>query len=123
MGVKELIIEKRNQANLSINEVAKAVGVTPSTLSRFENGQTKNMSMDIISKLQDVLCISDDELTGAMSNRIENMEVKKTKYSCNICSSNTDVMDLRLGQNNQIQITSICKRCRKKLINVLIESL
>ncbi len=125
MSVKELVIEKRKQLNLSINEVSKAVGVTPSTLSRFEKGKTKNISMDIIAKLQDVLSISNEELMGAMSKRIENMDIVKEDFwdTCNVCSSKIDVKTLKMGQNNQLQVTILCRKCRKKLINILIESL
>ena len=41
-----------------------------------------------------------------------------TKRCCNICTSDKDVKELRLGNN----IIALCKECRKKLIEVLRES-
>ena len=46
MTLQELISVYRHKHNLSLNDIAQAVGVNISSVSRWENGLVKNISKD-----------------------------------------------------------------------------
>lgn len=46
MTLQELISVYRHKQNLSLNDIAEAVGVNISSVSRWENGLVKNISID-----------------------------------------------------------------------------
>lgn len=57
MTLQELISVYRHKHNLSLNEIAQAVGVNISSVSRWENGLVKNISQekqDLLSQLFEI---------------------------------------------------------------------
>lgn len=46
-----LIIKERNKRNISQKELAKNIGVVPSTIFKIESGFTKNPQMKIIANI------------------------------------------------------------------------
>ncbi len=58
MEFKNKISVRRYQLGLTLDYVAKAVGVSESTISRWESGNIKNMRRDKIEKLAQVLSLS-----------------------------------------------------------------
>lgn len=56
------IHSKRKELKLTLEEVAKAVGVSKSTVKKWESGYIKNMRRDKIVKLAKVLKISPMEI-------------------------------------------------------------
>lgn len=61
-GVQSIIRNQRLKLNLTQAEVAKEVGVTEATVSRWENGQISNMRRSKIAALAKVLQISPSAL-------------------------------------------------------------
>lgn len=72
----EIIRERRNQLNLTLEEVAKRVGVTRATVSKWEHGDIANMRRDKIQALADVLGIEPTDLIGA-TDEVSVIEEKK----------------------------------------------
>jgi transcriptional regulator with XRE-family HTH domain len=54
----------RTQLNMNLRELSKACGLSPSKLSRVENGQSKTFDMDSLKKLANALGVSIGQLIG-----------------------------------------------------------
>ena len=57
MKTNELIRMRRKEKNMTLKDVAVAVGVSEGTVSRWESGDIKNMRRDNIEKLSRLLDI------------------------------------------------------------------
>lgn len=64
MDVKDLIRTKRIEMGYSMKELARLVGVSEATVSRWESGEIANMRRATISSLATVLRISPEKLLG-----------------------------------------------------------
>lgn len=64
MLVKDLIKEKRLQHGLTMKELANKVGVSESTVSRWESGEVVNIKRTAIMNLAQSLHIPPYELLG-----------------------------------------------------------
>ncbi len=65
--IGERIREKRDKADLSQKDLAKAVGVTQSAVNQYEKG-TKRPSSEVLSKIAMALSTSTDYLLGSAEN-------------------------------------------------------
>ena len=77
MTIGELIYNRRKELGLTLEEVGNAVGVSKSTVKKWENGFIANMRRDKIEKLSKVLQISPTALLG-MSYSNKSMETHIT---------------------------------------------
>lgn len=57
MSINELIKIRRRELGLTLEEIASAVGVTKSTVRKWETGDIKNMRRDKMALLADILKI------------------------------------------------------------------
>ena len=57
MKIKDYIKTRREQLNLSQEQIAKICGVSKGTVSRWEGGEIENMKIDKIKALASALCI------------------------------------------------------------------
>ena len=64
MEIKDILKNKRETLGLTCEDVGKRVGVSPSTISRWERGDIANMKRDKIAKLAEVLKISPSVIMG-----------------------------------------------------------
>ncbi len=64
MIMKINIRELRKNNGLTMKEVAKRVGVSEATISRWESGQIANMKRDKIALLADTLHINPSDILG-----------------------------------------------------------
>lgn len=64
MEIQEIIKARRNELGLSVREVAQALNVAPSTVSRYESSDIQNMGIDKIEALAKVLRCSPSYLMG-----------------------------------------------------------
>lgn len=55
MEFKDLVYSKRKALNLSMEELAKKVGVSKATVQRWESGEIKNVRRDKIARIADAL--------------------------------------------------------------------
>ena len=64
MEIQEIIKARRIELGLSVREVAQALNVAPSTISRYESSDIQNMGIDKIEALAKVLHCSPVYLMG-----------------------------------------------------------
>lgn len=86
-GIGEIIKKNRLALNLTLEDIAKAVGVSKSTVQRWESGQINNMRRDKIDALSKILQIS--PLTFVDTN-------KTPKHAINAPASEIDIDPLVL---------------------------
>ena len=63
-SIQQRLCDLRNGTGKQQKEVADAIGVQASVLSRIERGETKTISHDIIIKLAEYYNVSTDYLLG-----------------------------------------------------------
>ena len=110
---------KRLKLNLRMDDVAKAVGITRSTLSSIENG-TGNYTIDILLKLFTVLDISfnvevDDVKLRKRASRINSAQDKKINRFIVMCVEQYALVCNKNGS----EVFKILKE--KGILNELIE--
>lgn len=64
MDVKDIIKAKRIEKNLTLEDVARKVGVSAATISRWESGDIANMKRDKIVNLANALSVSPAVIMG-----------------------------------------------------------
>lgn len=64
MDIKDIIKLRREQLNLTLEDVARVVDVSAATVLRWENGEIKNLRRDKIAKLAQALKVSPAYLMG-----------------------------------------------------------
>ncbi len=64
MEIKDILRQKRIEQNLTMKDVALAVGVSEATISRWESGNIANMKRDKIYSLAKTLHISPAVIMG-----------------------------------------------------------
>lgn len=64
MEVNEIIKQRRLELDLTLKDVARVLGVTEATVSRYESRDIKNMGIDKIKSLSRVLRCSPGYLMG-----------------------------------------------------------
>lgn len=64
ISVKDILKDRRLKLELTLEDVAKRVGVSPATISRWESGDIANMRRDRIAALAEALQISPAVIMG-----------------------------------------------------------
>lgn len=64
MNIQTIIKNRRLELDLTMKDVAKALGVSEATVSRYESGEIQNMGIDKIEALAKVLRCSPGYLMG-----------------------------------------------------------
>lgn len=64
IDVKDILKDRRLELELTLEDVAKRVGVSPATISRWESGDIANMRRDRIAALAEALQISPAVIMG-----------------------------------------------------------
>lgn len=62
--MKELIKTRRKELNITLEEIGDYVGVSKTTVQRWESGNISNMRRDRIKKLSEILQIDAEQLLG-----------------------------------------------------------
>ncbi len=70
--MKNELRQKREELNLTLQDVADYVGVSAGTVSRWETGNINNMKRDKIAKLSEILKLNPSVITGWETVKIEN---------------------------------------------------
>lgn len=68
MEIKDIVKTRREELGLTLEEVGQAVGVSKTTVQRWESGKIKNLRRDKIADLASALQISPDKLILPDSN-------------------------------------------------------
>ena len=81
------IYERRKELNLTLEEIAKKVGVSKSTVKKWESGYIKNMRRDKIISLARILSVSpmdilqtEDRSNCLITNAVPLSDEIKNKY-------------------------------------------
>lgn len=78
MGIGDKIKKRRIDLGLTLESVASYVGVSISTVSRWERGEIDNMKRDKIQKLSEILLVSVPYILG-LSEDIEDVVSARLK--------------------------------------------
>lgn len=81
MNIGKIIKQRRQELNLTLEQVGAAVGVTKSTVKKWEDGYIENMKRDKIALLSKVLMISPVTfITGELTRLSKNSQKDKPHY-------------------------------------------
>lgn len=64
MEFKDILKTRRAELNLTLEDIARHVGVSSATVSRWEKGEIENVRRDKIANLSEVLQVSPGHLMG-----------------------------------------------------------
>lgn len=78
MEFKDKIKNRRAELSLTLEDVAKMVGVSAPTIQRYESGEIKNVRRDKIKLLADALQVTPDYLMD-WTNEVKYLEPKPSK--------------------------------------------
>lgn len=64
----------REEKNLTLEEVANKIGLSKGTISRYENGEIKNIPLNRVQDIADLFGVIPEWLTGWADERYRNNE-------------------------------------------------
>lgn len=75
ISISNLILEKRKELNLTLDDLSKMTGLSKSYLSRIENGERKSPSVSSIEKIYKAFNIKHtDEVYEGLDEQIEGLK-------------------------------------------------
>ncbi len=74
MDFKDILKSRRSELGLTLDDIARFVGVSGATVSRWEKGDIENIRRDKIAKLADVLQVTPAYLMGWPESNSEPQE-------------------------------------------------
>lgn len=109
MNIGEKLKIRRKELNLTMLQVAKKVGVSEATVSRWESGDIANMRRDKIVSLANALKVSPDFIMGETDvsqekNKPENIELEKDII---IYNRNGKVIQKKISKEKMDLLTSM----------------
>lgn len=130
MNIGEIIKKRRKELNLSLKDIAKKLNISESSISRYENEEIKNMGIDKLIPLSEILQVDIKELLNdinfsrkkkkatlkeiEISNKLKtlrsenNLSLKKVADFLNITSStvlkyeNADITNIPIDNINKL---------------------
>lgn len=117
MEAKELIRNKRKERGLTTTELADMVGVSNSTISRWERGEIATMKSRHISRLANALGISPVELVRS-EKVVKDIQYKRTT---DIGIRTADLIEELMNRTENFKLDGII--LDKEDINIIISSL
>lgn len=143
---KDLIKQRRKELNLTLEDIAKVVGVSKATVQRWESGVIANVRHDKIAKLAVALHTSPDYLMGwdnenvVLCNRNEAFQIKPFNTSIrlkqimsqrnlkqidiiNLCNPLCKKYNVKLAKNDLSQYVNNKAEPGQKKISILAEAL
>lgn len=103
MEFKEIIKNQRAALNLTLEDIARHVGVSAATVSRWENGSIENVRRDKIAKLSEILKVSPAYLMG-WDDRVE--------FETTISDLKNDIKFVLSGSDSASKSTPECERIK-----------
>ena len=104
--IGNLILNRRKQLGLTLQDVGDAVGVSKSTVKKWESGDISNMRRDKIEKLAKVLQISPVRLLGV---KVQTTVSDETAHSSSYTIPAMGIMLNRLRRNHHITLEDFAK--------------
>lgn len=87
MSVGKLIYKRRSELGLTLEEVGNLVGVSKSTVKKWESGNISNMRRDKIALLADALKISPIDLIVEKGNTSVSNSFTLTEHEQNLVAA------------------------------------
>ena len=104
LSIQEKLWELRKEQNLNLEDVAKAVDISPATLSNYENKEYKDISLSLLTKLAKYYQVSLDWLAGLSETREpQNIAVSE------LCLDDTTLELLKSNKFNNRLLCEIIK--------------
>ena len=104
LSIQEKLWELRKERNLNLEDVAKAVDISPATLSNYENKEYKDISLSLLTKLAKYYQVSLDWLAGLSETREpQNIAVSE------LCLDDTTLELLKSNKFNNRLLCEIIK--------------
>lgn len=75
MDIGEIIKKRRNELNISVDELANLIGKNRATIYRYENSQIENLPANILEPLSIALAITPDELLGSTNSSVKGTKI------------------------------------------------
>lgn len=94
MNIGEIIKKRRKELNLSLKDIAKKLDVSESSISRYENEEIKNMGIDKLIPLSEILQVDIKELLNNI-----NFSRKKKKATLKEIEIANKLKALRIENN------------------------
>lgn len=98
----------RKERSLTIEQIAKYIGVTKSAVSQWESG--KGIKPEMLYSLARLFNISVDELVNAKRKSESNSDFFKRNYDLSLCEFGEDNIDDKLGDEYFSKLRQIKKR-------------
>lgn len=74
MVMSEKIKSRREELDLTLEEVGDYIGVSKATVQRYESGEIKNLKLKTIEKLAEILKVSPAYLMGWEEKKMNQLE-------------------------------------------------
>ena len=81
MNIGEIIKKRRKELNLSLKDIAKKLNVSESSISRYENEEIKNMGIDKLIPLSEILQVDIKELLNDFSRKKKKATLKEIEIA------------------------------------------
>lgn len=78
--IKDIIKQRRQELHLTLEEIARYVGVSAATVSRWETGDIENMRRDKIKKLSEILRLSPSVVMGWEEPDLNHVKEEPAQY-------------------------------------------
>lgn len=123
MDLREIIRDKRNYKGLTVEDLAKMVGVHYSTIYDIETGKgRKTVRRKTLEKVLDILEINVYDLNIDIEPYVNDYKIPVLNPICQICNNQDNVKEIIVSKDDDFKLV-LCKSHRKKLASKLITSL
>ncbi len=90
---RERLTSKRKELSLTMEDLAKKIGVTKATIQKYENGEIKNIPLRNVTKLANALNTTENYLMGWETNNNKEQQ-KDNKVIAALLSAGIDINKL-----------------------------
>lgn len=108
------IKERRIELDMSYQALADKVGISKSTLQRYETGSIRNMPIDKLEQISEALHVTPDYIMG-WENENKTAEILIETYNNDVKQDNQlkRIMEYykRLSQSDKDMLENIARRC------------
>ena len=101
MNIGTLIHNRRKELGLTLEDVGKAVGVSKSTVKKWETGFIANIKRDKIASLANVLDINPVSLITGDAESVHNVQLKAAQNEQPLTDKQQEIMNICSKLSNE----------------------